>query len=156
MKTQLQTLKRLVDLYKAVERLHSTELQRTTTSLQKAEQAVGMQREIVNSARVDGRNALKSGDRMEWTMAEVRSGTSDWRRRRLDVIRSEREGLRDTASEQYLASRLKSEQVKRVTEAIAERIAIEEGRRVQAASDDRFLARKRWSDAQERISQRAK
>jgi hypothetical protein len=41
--------------------------------------------------------------------------------------------------------------MKRVADGIAVKAEIEEGRRLQATSDDRFLARRRWSDAQDRI-----
>ena len=50
-----------------------------------------------------------------------------------------------------MASRLKREQMKRVFDDIAARMEIEEGRRMQAGSDDRFLARRRWTDAQEKM-----
>jgi hypothetical protein len=69
----------------------------------------------------------------------------------LEQIRLEREELNEAAREQYVASRLKREQIKRVFDDIAVRMEIEEGRRLQAASDDRFLARRRWTDARERI-----
>jgi hypothetical protein len=59
--------------------------------------------------------------------------------------------LSDAAREQYVASRLKSEQMKRLSQGVAVKAEIEEGRRVQAGSDDRFLARRRWSDAQDRM-----
>jgi hypothetical protein len=84
-------------------------------------------------------------------MAETQRETAAWRRRGLEQIRLEREELNEAAREQYVASRLKREQIKRVFDDIAVRMEIEEGRRLQAASDDRFLARRRWTDARERI-----
>ena len=60
------------------------------------------------------------------------------------------EELSEAAREQYVASRLKREQIRRVFDDIAARLEIEEGRRLQAASDDRFLARRRWTDAREK------
>ena len=88
---------------------------------------------------------------MGWEMAETHREGAGWRRRLLEQIRSEREMLSDAAREQYVTSRLKSEQMKRLAEGLAARAEIEEGRRVQAASDDRFLARRRWSDARDGI-----
>jgi hypothetical protein len=84
-------------------------------------------------------------------MSETQQETSAWRRGRLEPIRLECEELNDAAREQYVASRLKREQIKRVLDDIAARIEIEEGRRMQAASDDRFLARRRWTDAREKM-----
>jgi hypothetical protein len=151
MPTRLQTLKQLVTLYGVVEEMHSAELQRMTTSVQEAQQAIGVQQQVVSSTRVNGRDALMTDDRMGWEIAEVQRESAGWKRRRLEQIRLEREVLNDAAREQYLASRLKSEQMKRLAEGVALKAEINERRRVQAVSDDRFLARRRWSDTQDRI-----
>jgi hypothetical protein len=151
MQPRLQTLKRLVSLYGIVEEMHSVELQRMRAAVREAQQAIEVQQQVASSARFDGRGALMADDRMGWEIAETHGESAGWKRRRLEQIRSERDVLSDAAREQYVASRLKSEQMKRVTEGIAVKAEIEEGRRVQATSDDRFLARRRWSDAQDRM-----
>ena len=69
---------------------------------------------------------------MSWMMAETQQETAESRRRALEQIRVEREELNDAAREQYVASRLKREQMKRVFDDIASRMEIEEGRRMQA------------------------
>ena len=150
MQTRLETLQRLVTLYAAVEKMHSTELQRMASAVREAQQAIGIEQEVARSARINGRGALLAGDRVSWMMAETQQETAAWRRRRLEQIRLEREELNEAAREQYVASRLKREQIKRVFDDIAIRMEVEEGRRLQAASDDRFLARRRWTDARER------
>ena len=86
-------------------------------------------------------------------MAETQQETAGWRRRKLEQIRVEREELNDAAREQYVASRLKKEQMKRVFEEMEARAEIEEGRRVQSSSDDLFLSRRRWTDAQEKAEE---
>jgi len=149
MKTRLETLQRLVTLYAAVEEMHSTELQRMTTAVREAQQVIRVEQEVARAARLDGRGALLTGDRMGWTMAETQQETAAWRRQGLEQIRLEREELSEAARERYVASRLRREQIKRVFDDIALRMEIEEGRRLQAASDDRFLARRRWTDARE-------
>ncbi|HEX3967901.1 MAG TPA: hypothetical protein VHW70_08055 [Edaphobacter sp.] len=146
---RLETLKRLITLYAAIEDMHSTELQRITAAVREAQRAIGTEREIAKSARVNGRVALLGGDRVCWMMAETRQEMAARRGQRLEQVRVEREELNDAAREQYVASRLKREQVKRVFDEIATRVEIEEGRRMQAASDDGFLARRRWTDARE-------
>jgi hypothetical protein len=151
MQTRLKALQRLVSLYAAVEEMHSTELQRMTAAVREAQQAIGVVQEVVRSARVDGRGALLAGDSVGRMMAETQQETAVWRREGLERIRLEREELNDAAREQYVASRLKREQIKRVFDDIAARVEIEEGRRMQAASDDRFLARRRWTDAREKM-----
>jgi hypothetical protein len=151
MQPRLGTLKRLTALYAAVEEMHSTELQRMTAAVREAQQAIGVEQGVVRSARVDGRDALLIEDRESWVMAGNQQEAAEWQRRRLEQIRLEREQLKEAAREQYVASRLKREQIKRVFDDIAARMEIEEGRRLQAASDDRFLARRRWSDARESL-----
>jgi hypothetical protein len=151
MQTRLATLQRLAALYAAVEEMHSTELQRMASAVREAQQAIGIEQEVARSARINGRGALLAGDRVSWMMAETQQETAAWRRRGLEQIRLEREELNEAAREQYVASRLKREQIKRVFDDIAVRMEIEEGRRLQAASDDRFLARRRWTDARERM-----
>src|SRR6202012_922632 len=138
MQDRLETLRRLVTLYAAVEEMHSAELQRMTAAVRQTQQAIGVEQEIVRSARVDGRAALLEGNRTSWMMSETQQETAAWRRRRLERIRLEREELNDAARDQYVASRLKREQIKRVFDDIAARMEIEEGRRLQAASDDRL------------------
>jgi hypothetical protein len=150
MQTRLETLQRLVTLYAAVEELHSTDLQRRAAAVREAQQAIGIEREVARSARIDGRGALLTGDRVSWMMAQSQQDTAGWRRRRLEQIRLEREELNEAARERYVASRLKREQMKRVFDDIVARMEMEEGRRLQAASDDRFLARRRWTDRREK------
>jgi len=151
MPPKLQTLKRLVTLYGVVEEMHSLELQQRTAAVQEAQQAIEVQQQVARSSRFGGRDALMADDRMGWEIAETQRESAGWKQRRLEQMRLEREVLSDAAREQYLASRIKSEQMKRLAEGVAARAEIEEGRRVQAASDDRFLARRRWSDTRERI-----
>ena len=148
---RLQTLKRLVTLYGVVEEMHSAELQRTAAAVHEAQQAIGVQQRVARSARFDGRDALIADDRMGWEIAETQAESAGWKRRRLEQIRLEREVLKDAAREQYVASRLKSEQMQRLAQGVAVKAEIEDGRRMQAASDDRFLARRRWNDTQDRM-----
>ena len=152
MRTRLETMQRLANLYAAVEEMHSTELQRMTAKVREAHDAIGMEKEAARLARVDGRGALAIGDHVERIAAETQEETAVWRRQALERIRKEREELSETAREQYVASRLRKEQIKRVFDDIATRLQIEEGRRVQAASDDRFLARRRWTDARKTMT----
>jgi|ERR1700730_14376563 hypothetical protein len=150
MQTRLETLQRLVALYAAVEEMHSTELQRMASAVREAQQAIEIEQVIARSALMDGRGALLAGNRVGWMMAEIQRETAAWRRRGLEQIRLEREQLNEAAREQYVASRLRREQIKRVFDDIAIQVEIEQGRRLQAASDDRFLARRRWKDSQEK------
>jgi len=149
MQGRLRRLKRLATLYGVVERMDSVELQRRAAAVLEAEQAIDVQRAVVRSAGFDGRGALAAGDRMGWSFAERQRQIAGWKRERLERIRVEREELSDAAREQYAASRLRSEQMKGVVDRVEARVAMEDGRRAQAAADDRFLSRRSWVDARD-------
>ncbi|MCU1320287.1 MAG: hypothetical protein JWP98_1805 [Edaphobacter sp.] len=147
MQARLTKLKRLAALYGVVERMHSVELQRTAAAVREVEQAVAMQQSVARSARFDSREALMTGDRLSWSLAKTQRETAEWRQERLEQIRLERQELSDVAKEQYAASRVKSEQMKSVVDGVTVRAEAEEGRRMQAATDDRFLSRRLWVGA---------
>ena len=71
MQTRLETLRRLVSLFAAVEEMHSTELRRTTAAVREAQQVIRVEQEVARAARIDGRGALLAGDRVSWMMAEA-------------------------------------------------------------------------------------
>lgn len=148
---RVETLRRLVNLYAAVEEMHATELQRMTALVREAEQAIATEQYVAKLARMDGRGALMAADQAGWLLSETQQETSGWRCQRLEQIRLQREQANDEARQQYVLSRLKREQMKRLFDEIARRDELEERRRTQAASDDRFLARRRWSDAKEKM-----
>ncbi|MEO8736323.1 MAG: hypothetical protein ABI380_07255 [Edaphobacter sp.] len=149
MAQRLETLRRLMLLYGGIAEMHSIELQRAAAAVGEAEQAIGVQQEIVRSSSFEGRRALVTGDRMDWTTARTQREIAEWKQLRLQEVRQERELLNDGARRQYIASRLQSEQMKHVVDVAATEAEVEEGRRIQAALDDRFLARRRWTDSRE-------
>jgi len=151
MLSRLAMLKRLMGIYAVVEDMHSAELQRTAAAVREVRDAIGNQRVVARSARVDHRDALEAGDGLGRKMAEALCEAANLKRQRLEPIHVERESFRDAASRQYAASRLKSEQMQRMVTRAAEQAAIEEERKMQAASDDRFLARRCWKDARTEI-----
>jgi hypothetical protein len=155
MSTRLETLHRLMNLYAAVEQMHSIELQRITIAVHEAQRAIEGEQSVVQAARVDGREALLAGDRASWMISETQQETAGWRAQRLAKIRLERQELSDAAREQYVASRLKKEQMKRVLDEMERRASVEEGRRAQSTSDDLFLSRRRWTDATEKEQMKA-
>jgi hypothetical protein len=150
MQPRLETLVRLLTLYAAAEEMHLAELQRMTVAVHESQQAIKVEREVARSARVKIHEALLVGDHMSRTMAETQQEAAASRRRVMELIHARREELSDAAMEQYVASRLRREQIKRVFDDVAARTEIEERRRLQAASDDRFLARKQWTEAREK------
>jgi hypothetical protein len=152
MRSRLETLRRLVTLYSAVEEIHSTELQRRAAAVGEAQGALGLERENAQLARAESRGALLIEDGTGWKVAETQQETAMGRQKRLEQIYLERQRVSTAAREQYVASRLRREQMERVLGDIAAQTEAEEGRRTQAASDDRFLARSRWTDAQRKYA----
>jgi hypothetical protein len=155
-RSRLDALKRLMSLYGDVEEMHSMELQRTTASVREAEQAIDVQQGIMRSSGLDARKALISGNLVDWTMARTQREIAEWKQQRLQQVRIEREMLNDEATKQYLASHLQSEQMKHLVDGIAAQAEIMTGRRTQAALDDRFLARRRWTDTRDGVRENAK
>ena len=144
MRSQLATLRRIMSIYGVLEELRSADLLRATTAVHEVQQAIGGEENAACSARTEGRLALGEGDRVGWTASEAGHLAAGVRRERLEPIRQERLELNETAREQYLQSRLKREQMQRLIVRAEEQMSVEEGRKAQAESDDRFLAR-RWA-----------
>ena len=149
MQSRLAALKRLASLFGGVEEMHSVELQRATAAVREAEQAIGVEQTAVRSSKIEGRRALAAGDRLDWRAAQMQREMAEWRQQRLQQVQREREMLNDDAKKRYFASRMQSEQMKHMARSVAMEMETEAGRRTQGALDDRFLARRRWTDLQE-------
>jgi hypothetical protein len=151
MHARLAGLKRLMSLYGDIEEMHSSGLQRALMAVHEAEQAIGAEEEMARSSSSRGRDALVAGDSLGLAVARTQREIAEWRQQRLQDLRLEREMLKDEARKQYLASRMQSEQMKYVVDTAAAQAEVEAGRKTQAALDDRFLARRRWSDARDQL-----
>jgi hypothetical protein len=148
MQARLKVLRRLASLHRVVERIHAVALERSMMEVREAEEAIDLQNAMVRSAAFEGRAALIVDDRTGRSFAEAQRELAGWRREGLERIRAERDESRTSAQKQYVASRVKSEQMRCAVEGIEAGIAIEEGRRTQAATDDRYLSRRLWVEAQ--------
>ncbi len=145
MRAKLETLKRIAKLYEAVEEAHLVELQQATVALSEVHNAVTAQRTSADRAVRKGREAIASGDRLGWLMADCQRKTSAMTLSRLEAVHMERKRLSEAAREQYVTSRRKSEQMQRLSAQAAGRVAMSEEKKAQAATDDRFAARQRWT-----------
>jgi len=150
MRGKLTTLRRIMGIYGVIEELRSAELLSAATAVYEVQQAIGGQEDAVRSARAEGRRTLGEDDRIGWTASEAQHLAAGVKRGRLEPIRQQRQAMKETAREQYLASRLKREQMERLIVRAEEQIGVEEERRAQAESDDRFLAR-RWNGGAARM-----
>ena len=150
MRARLESMRRMTALYAAVEDMHSNELRQMTAALTEAQRAIGSEQNAILAARLNGRGALLTGDQENWIIAGNQQAASTRRRQRLEQIRQVREQLSDVAREQLVLSRQKTEQMKQILDDLSLQLDIDEGRKIQAASDDRFLARARWVSTKER------
>jgi hypothetical protein len=141
------TLHRLAELYKTMEALRSSELQRAQAMVWEVEQEIAAQLAVRCRTAADGRSALEQADDLGWRSAGAHAVMTERRVQALDSIRVARESVRDAATEIYRARRVKSEQMSQLLEDSLCEASIVEGRRIQAESDDRHLSRRRWSEA---------
>jgi hypothetical protein len=88
--------------------------------------------------------ALLAGDRAGRAMAEAQREAAEVRAARLEAMRLEREQAREAARESYQASRMRMDQMESAVERIRVQAEMEAARRMQAATDDRFLSRREW------------
>ena len=140
-----------MSLYGEIEEMHSAELQRTMAAVHEADEAIDEQKKMVRSSNVLGRGALIAGDRIEQAAAQTQWEIAEWKQQRLQQVRLDREKLSDEAGKRYSASRLRSEQIQQVVEDAIAEVVVKRERQMQAGTDDRFLARRRWSDAREEL-----
>lgn len=151
MHARLAALKRLMSLYGEIEEMHSSGLRRAMMAVQEVEQAIGVEQKNARASSSGGRDALIAGDPLGFAVARRQREIAEWRQERLQEVRLEREMLKNEARKQYLASRMQSEQMRYVVDNATAQAEVEEGRKTQAALDDRFLARRRWSDARDQL-----
>jgi hypothetical protein len=78
-------------------------------------------------------------------MAETQQETAAWRRQGPSRIARKCEELNDGSGNDIIASRLSRKEMNHFCDDIAVRIGDRRRRRVQTVSDDRFLARRRWT-----------
>ena len=140
-----------MSLYGEIEEMHSAELQRAMAAVHEADEAIDEQKKMVRSSNVLGRGALIAGDRIEQAAAQTQWEIAEWKQQRLQQVRLDREKLSDEARKRYSASRLRSEQIQQVVEDAIAEVVVKRERQMQAGTDDRFLARRRWSDAREEL-----
>ena len=151
MSTRSSALKKIEKVYELIETMHSVALQQATSLVHEAEQAMAAQGDRLRAARTHIHQALTEGNREQWAISEVDMATGCQRQHRLEVLRQERDVVREQAREEYGASRIQRGQIQSVVDAQVEAERIVADRRAQNASDDRFLSRLRWAQLQSQV-----
>lgn len=150
MPLDVDALRRLADLYGMIEQQEALFLQKRVRDVVEAKQAIERQCDLIRASIFEERQAMMSGDRSGLILTAAQKDIESWRRTILEKAAAEREGLREEARNRYFASRKRFEQVERLLQTATIQAAVEQGRREQAHSDDRFLSRKQWRDSKRR------
>jgi hypothetical protein len=137
-------LRRIAKLYGVVEDTHALALQQATAHVLETERAIHAERIAIASAASAGRTALHIGEREDWLLAHAHGELSTVRAGVFEGLKAQRVEAESAARSEFLASRLKTEQMKQLVTRMTEQAALEEGRRTQAVSDDRYAARRTW------------
>lgn len=141
---------RLASLYATLERIRSAELRVAESEVDDAAFSAAIAGAASENQRDTSRQALASGEREEWQIAETARSAIEMRIVRLARLRIECEATRDAAVMRHRLSRLQVEQMDSVAERRQAREALEETRQQQAESDDRFAARRAWQSMKSR------
>ncbi len=137
-------MSRLARLYGMMERIRLAELRAAVNAVNEVAHASAVQAAVREREVVEGRAALAEGDRGGWMVAEKTREVAEARLERMALLRRARAAELEQAALVHRASRLKAEQMERVLERRRAAEAVEEGRREQAAADDRFASRLAW------------
>jgi hypothetical protein len=143
MQPRLMILKRLGAVYGLMEEMHSLEARVAANEVSEVESVIRAEIGTLQSARVRQREAMYGEDLLGRSLIAVREEMAIQRNRQLEPALRKRRETFELAQLRYTDSRLWSERMNTLIEAELHRIAIEHERRMQAASDDRFLAQRR-------------
>lgn len=140
---RLATLKRIHAVYSLMEEIHSAESKVAAAETVEVETAIGAEMKVEQRARMAEREAINSDDGLGRSAMQAEEEMAVRRKVQLEPVLERRRELSDAARARHLASRLWSERMKSLVDTESERAVVVEERRSQAASDDRFLARRR-------------
>jgi hypothetical protein len=135
-------LGRLLAIRKLSEDLNRRTLEIATASVAEVETGIGMQVAALLDSRVTARDALSSGDRSEWLLADAQAEVAGWNRNRLQAMLRIREDAAADALRGFLESRSEHKQVRHLVEDAELAARAEQDHRAQLAADDWFLSRR--------------
>lgn len=136
-------LRRLGAVYGLIEEIHSIEARMATAEVGEVEMAIHAEADILHLACLKEREAIFAQDSLGRSAMTAREEVAIRKKGQLEPILERRRETRESAQARHIASRLWSERMQSLIDGEAERIAVLQEKRAQAASDDRFLAR-RW------------
>jgi hypothetical protein len=117
-------------------------LQLAFAAVAEVDSGLARQTMALAEAGLAARNALASGDRGEWLLADAQREVAGWNRSQLEVLLRARIADVAPAMERFLASRREHEQVKQLIENERQKTSREADRKSQTEADDWFLSRR--------------
>ncbi|QHN03917.1 hypothetical protein FTO74_11460 [Granulicella sp. WH15] len=156
MNEKMRRFKKLAILYGQVEQIRSAQLRIASSAANEVVQATAYEISIRQRQAAYAHDALTSGDRESWSLSAVQATVATTRQLRLESLRITREDAHEQAAAAYHNSRQRLEQMKAVIDKGYTLASLEELHRAQAASDDRFLSRRAWIQAQSDARSRMK
>jgi hypothetical protein len=135
---RLEKLGRLLGIRRLGEDLWRRRLQLAFAAVAEVDTALTGQNAALAEASLAARNALASGDRSEWLLADAQREVARWNRSRLRILLQARTADVAPAMEKFLASRREHEQVKQLIQNARQAAALEADRKAQTEIDDWF------------------
>lgn len=130
-------------MYGLIEEMHSLEARVAAGEVVEVESVIARERDCMRSARLRHRESIWGEDLLGRSVVAICEELVIQKRRRLEPVLNVRRQTLELAQLRYMDSRMWSERMKTLIQTELGRGAIEEERRLQAASDDRYLAQRR-------------
>jgi hypothetical protein len=143
MQPRLIVLRRLGAVYGLIEEMHSLEARVAAGNVVEVESVLDAERRTAESSRVQQREAMCANDLLGQSATAVREELAIRRNRQLEPMLLQRRDTLAHAQLRYTESRIWSERMQTLIEEELRRSTLEKERRMQAASDDRFLSQRR-------------
>lgn len=150
MEPRLAILKRLGAVYGLIEEMHSLEARVAAGQMAEVESAIDAEQDSVRAVRIRQRESLHGEDLLGRSALAVCEELAIQRNRQLEPVRRERLETFNVAQLRYADSRMWSERMKTLIKSELARLSVEQERRTQATSDDRFLAQRRTKFREQR------
>jgi len=151
MREKLRQMDRVKHVRATRERLSEASLAIATAKLREAEKRLAEARDAETSGAQDAILAMDSGEPDEWAMSLALRKAFGMDCERVAKELKQREEDRATAHGELRTRKVETEQAAVLHRDVREALLVEEERRAQAESADRFLARGRWSSARESV-----
>jgi hypothetical protein len=151
MSERLRQMERVKKVRSARERLSEVSTARAAAQLRDAEVRLAGAKEAELQGAGEAMRAMEAGERGEWPMSLALCKVLGIDRERMERERVEREKGLAAAQILLRANRVETEQAAVLHRDMRKALLVEQERRAQTETEDRFLARRRWSSQRARV-----